>query len=48
MWFALAGVAVILGVLVLRRLFASSSSSSEIDVGNLSQSWLSEQRNRKN
>jgi hypothetical protein len=47
MWFALAGAAVILGVLVVRRLLARSSSS-DIDVGDLSESWLSEQRSRKN
>jgi hypothetical protein len=41
MWFALAGAAVIVAALVLRRLLGRSSSS-EIDVGNLSQSWLAD------
>jgi hypothetical protein len=48
MWFALAGAAVIVGVgaLMLRRLLGGSSS--EIDAGNVSESWLGEQRGKKN
>jgi hypothetical protein len=45
-WLGLAAATVVLGVLCLRRVLSHRSSSSDIDVGNVSENWLSGQRAR--
>jgi len=45
-WLGLTAAGVIVGVLCLTRVL-SRRSSADIEVGNVSENWLSEQRGRK-